>query len=115
LKGSKTIERPSAIRNGASFFTGGGIKRTFQVPLYVAGAPRYLMKKNLPSEGNDRFSGNLQHYHRTRTQAKRSWDDWVDGDAAKSRRSWNWAKILWITLGVVSLGGIIVGLVIELG
>lgn len=72
------------------------------------------MKRTLPSEGQDRFNGNLRHYHRTGAQAQRSWDEWVDGDQAKAGRSRNWLKIIGIVGAVVGLGGIITGLLIEL-
>ncbi len=73
------------------------------------------MKRNFPSEQPDRFNGNLRHYHRSGTQTQRSWDEWVDGDLAKTRRSRkNWPKILGIILGVLALGGIIAGLLVEL-
>ncbi len=73
------------------------------------------MKRNLPSDLPDRFSGSLRHYHRSGAQTQRSWDDWVDGDLAKTRRSKkNWPKILGIILGVLGLGAIIAGLLVEL-
>jgi hypothetical protein len=73
------------------------------------------MKRNFPSEQPDRFSGSLRHYHRSGSQTQRSWDDWVDGDLAKKRRSRNWLKLIGITLGVLALAGIIAGLLVELG
>lgn len=73
------------------------------------------MKRNFPSEQPDRFSGNLRHYHRSGSQTQRSWDDWVDGDLAKTRRTRNWPKILGTVVGVLALVGIIVGLLVELG
>jgi hypothetical protein len=73
------------------------------------------MKRNFPSEQPDRFSGSLRHYHRSGSQTQRSWDDWVDGDLAKKRRSRNWPKVIGITLGGLALAGIIAGLLVELG
>jgi hypothetical protein len=73
------------------------------------------MKRNDSSEQLDRFSGSLRHYHRAGSQTQRSWDEWVDGDLAKTRRSKNWPKILGIVIGVLGLGGIIAGLLVELG
>lgn len=73
------------------------------------------MKRNFSSEPPDRFSGSLRHYHRTGSQTQRSWDDWVDGDLAKARRVRHWPKILGIVVGVLGLGGIVAGLLVELG
>lgn len=73
------------------------------------------MKRNLPSEQPDRFNGSLRHYHRSGSQMQRSWDDWVDGDLAKTRRSRNWLKFFGIMLGLLALSGIIAGLLVELG
>jgi hypothetical protein len=73
------------------------------------------MKRNLSSEQPDRFTGSLRHYHRSGSRTQRSWDDWVDGDLAKTRRARkNWPKILGIILGVLGLGGIVAGLLVEL-
>ena len=74
------------------------------------------MKRNFSSEQPDRFSGSLRHYHRSGSRQQRSWDDWIDGDLEKSRRSKeNWPKFIGIIIGVLWLGGIIAGLVVELG
>jgi hypothetical protein len=73
------------------------------------------MKRNFPSEQPDRFSGSLRHYHRSGSQTQRSWDEWVNGDLAKTRRSRNWPKLIGITLGLLALAGIIAGLLVELG
>ena len=72
------------------------------------------MKRTHTPEEHARFSGNLRHYHRTGSQTQRSWDDWVDGAAAKTRGSKNWLKIIGIVVGVLALSGIITGLIIEL-
>jgi hypothetical protein len=60
-----------------------------------------------------RFQGSLRHYHRSNTQEQRTWDEWVDGKAAKPS-SFSWLKIIGITLAVLALGGVIAGLIIEL-
>lgn len=73
------------------------------------------MKPPHPPVEQNRFSGNLRHYHRSGAQTQRSWDDWVDGVSAKRRGSKNWVKIAGISLAVLALGGILVGLAIELG
>lgn len=44
----------------------------------------------------------------------RSWEEWAEGSAADSNTSRNWIKILAILLVLLSIGGIIVWLVIEL-
>lgn len=74
------------------------------------------MKHTHPPEAQSKFSGSLRHYHRAGAQNKRSWDDWVDGaSSAKPKRARNWLKILAILVAVAALGGILVGLFIELG
>ena len=62
-----------------------------------------------------KFSGNLRHYHRSGTQTQRTWDDWVDGPSARRKSSRNWLKISAVFVSVLALGGIVVGLVIEMG
>ena len=68
-----------------------------------------------PSERDEtsRFNGNLRHYHRSNSQNQRTWEEWVDGKPAKSG-SFNWLKIIAITIAVLALAGIITGLFIEL-
>ena len=73
------------------------------------------MKRSSATHEPPRFSGNLRHYHRAGCQQKRSWDDWVEGVPVIEHRSRNWAKIIAIGIGILALGGIIVGLVVELG
>ena len=72
------------------------------------------MKPRSPTNEQDRFTGNLRHYHRVGAPPQRTWDDWVDGDLAKSRSSKNWLKIIGIVVGALALIGIIVGLVVEM-
>lgn len=72
------------------------------------------MKRNSPTELPDRFSGSLRHYHRSGSQTQRTWDDWVDGDLAKTRRARNWPKILGIVVGMLGLSAIVAGLLVEL-
>jgi hypothetical protein len=72
------------------------------------------MKRSYPSEQPDRFSGNLRHYHRSGSQTQRSWDEWVDGDLAKTRRGRKWPTLIGIALGALALASIIIGLVVEL-
>ncbi|MGL5017419.1 MAG: hypothetical protein ACRDBP_04745 [Luteolibacter sp.] len=72
------------------------------------------MKRNLPSDRGDRFSGNVRHYHRASAQEQQTWDRWVEGDAAKKRRAKKWLKGFGIALSLLALGGIVVGLYMEL-
>ena len=73
------------------------------------------MKSAHQPEGSSKFNGSLRHYHRSGNRAARSWDDWVNGTPVETKVSKNWPKILSITFGVLALGGIITGLIIELG
>jgi hypothetical protein len=71
------------------------------------------MKHPDQRDGKTRFQGALRHYHRSNTQGQRTWEEWVDGKAAKSGSA-NWLKIIGITLAVLALCGVIAGLIIEL-
>ncbi len=73
------------------------------------------MKRGPSPELQDRFSGSLRHYHRTVAAPQRSWDDWVEGSKAKRKNGRNWLKVSGVAFGLLALGGIIAGLVIELG
>lgn len=73
------------------------------------------MKDSYSPEGSAKFSGNLRHYHRSSKPTNCSWDDWVNGTPVEARPSKNWPKIIGIAFGVLALGGVITGLVIELG
>jgi hypothetical protein len=73
-----------------------------------------LMKRITPPDDTTRFSGSLRHYHRSGAQTQRSWDDWVEGSAGKTRGSRNMGKILGVILGAIALLGIVTGLIIEL-
>jgi hypothetical protein len=72
------------------------------------------MKRPFPLDDGTRFNGQLRHYHRSGVRVRRSWDEWVDGDGAKSSLPVKWLKIACISLGALILGGIIAGLVITL-
>ncbi len=72
------------------------------------------MKRNSSIDKEARFSGHLRHYHRSRGQTPRTWDEWVDGDVRRPASARKWLKILGILLAVLALGGIIAGLFIEL-
>jgi hypothetical protein len=75
---------------------------------------KLLMKRTLPPDEHARFSGSLRHYHRAGGQTQRSWDDWVEGTTAKSRKSGKWLKVFGIIVAVLALVGIIIGLIVEL-
>lgn len=72
------------------------------------------MKRNYPGEDRKHFGGNLRHYHRSGAQNRRTWDEWVYGDARRPASAGKWFKILGVLLAVLALGGIIAGLFIEL-
>lgn len=71
------------------------------------------MKHPAQRDEKARFQGPLRHYHRSSTHGQRTWDEWVDGKAAKSS-SLKWLKIAGIALAVLALVGVIAGLIIEL-
>ena len=71
------------------------------------------MKDPLLRDDSTRFSGKLRHYHRTGAQNPRTWEEWVDGRTPGTTRK-PWLKACAIFVGVIALGGIIAGLVIEL-
>jgi len=72
------------------------------------------MKHQSPIDESSRFRGGLKHYHRTGSQPRSSWDQWVDGNAG-ARPNRNWGKILGMVLGILALIGIGVALIIEMG
>jgi len=72
------------------------------------------MKRSFPADNKDRFSGPLRHYHRSGYQTQRTWDQWVDAKAAQSGPA-NRLKTLLVVVAVLALGGVIAGLIIELG
>ena len=72
------------------------------------------MKFPSPRHENSRFSGSLRYYHRAGSQAKRTWEEWVDGTPPTAKRSRNWWKISGYVIAALALLGIIAGLIIEL-
>lgn len=56
------------------------------------------MRHPKPINDKTRFSGQLRHYHRSGMKARRTWDEWVDGEAAKPGI---WRKCLIIAAIVV--------------
>lgn len=76
--------------------------------------PFYPMKRQFPREDRARFSGHLRHYHRSGGPVRPSWEQWVDGDAARPGRGLRVLKTAGIVLALLALAGIIAGLFIEL-
>jgi hypothetical protein len=72
------------------------------------------MKRMSPSGQPPRFKGAIRHYHRAGSQSS-SWEEWIDGEANQPQPKKNWLKIVGIIAAILALGGIIAGLVIELG
>ncbi len=72
------------------------------------------MKRNFPMDKESRFSGQLRHYHRSGAKPKRTWEEWVDGEAAKPGSMRKWLKILGIVVALLALAGVIAGLVSAL-
>ena len=73
------------------------------------------MNKTQSPQPQGKFNGSLRHYHRSGSRTQRTWDDWVDGPSAKRKSSRNWLKISAMVVGLLALGGILAGLVIEMG
>jgi hypothetical protein len=61
-----------------------------------------------------RFSGQLRHYHRSGASARRSWEQWVDGEDAKPGNWRKWLMVAGAVLLLLALGAIITGLVLAL-
>lgn len=72
------------------------------------------MKRLSNLDDQNRFSGNLRHYHRSRTQHERSWDEWIDGHAARPKQIRKWLKAGFVITAVLALAAILVGLFIEM-
>lgn len=72
------------------------------------------MKRPKPMNDGTRFSGQLRHYHRSGAQARRTWDQWVDGEDAKPRIWMKCLKIAGVVMALLVLGAIVAGLVISL-
>lgn len=72
------------------------------------------MRNSPLKDQQTRFSGGVRHYHRAGSPARPSWDEWVDGAGRKKIGTLKLLKILGIVFAVLALGGIIVGLFVEL-
>jgi hypothetical protein len=75
---------------------------------------RLFMKHPPQIDKNSRFRGSLRHYHRASSQSQRTWDEWVDGKASKSRPLVFWLKLVGGIVALLALAGVVVGLFIEL-
>lgn len=73
------------------------------------------MKQSSLHDKGTRFNGSLRSHHRAHHQENSSWDEWVEGKPSGSKSPVNWLKIILIGMAVLALGGIIAGLIIELG
>ena len=73
------------------------------------------MKSQFPLESPDRFSGRMRHYHRAGGQKQRTWDEWVSGSSKAPVVLIPWTKIILTIAGLLVLGGIAAGLILELG
>lgn len=74
------------------------------------------MKRPPLTDPSARFKGGIRYYHRAGSKNS-SWDAWVDGEPNDTlpKKSRKWLKILGIIAAILVLGGIVAGLVIELG
>jgi hypothetical protein len=63
---------------------------------------------------NSRFRGRLRHYHRSGVRKNQSWEEWVYGSRARTLSLRKWLRIAGVLIALLALGGIIVGLFIEL-
>lgn len=72
------------------------------------------MKSPRPLADGSRFRGKLRHYHRSGASQRRTWDEWVDGEAAKPSILLKCLKISVVIVAVLAIGAIIAGLVISL-
>lgn len=73
------------------------------------------MKQTQLPPPQDKFSGNLRHYHRSGGQNQSSWDAWVHGPTRKRRGSRKWLKGAAVIIGICALVAIAAGLWIEMG
>jgi len=73
-----------------------------------------MMERPNPSQEQFRYTSKLRHYHRSASDRKRTWDQWVDGPAAPPRKSRKILRNTLIVLGLIALVVIIGGLIIEL-
>ncbi len=72
------------------------------------------MRRHHSPDDQHRFEGQLRHYHRSNTDRKKSWDEWVDGAPTKPKRFESLGKVLAIAAAILALAGVIFGLYFEL-
>lgn len=72
------------------------------------------MKRPKIRGDHDRFKGQLRHYHRSGPPSQQPWGEWGEGQKNTFPPTTKWLKIALITLSLLALGGIIIGLIVEL-
>ncbi len=72
------------------------------------------MKRPNPINDGSRFSGQLRHYHRSGVKARRTWNEWIDGEDEKPGIWRKCLKIAGVVLLLLALSAIIVSLYIVL-
>lgn len=73
-----------------------------------------MRRLNIRGE-HDRFKGQLRHYHRTGPPVQQPWGEWIEGQKKPFQPPIKWLKIVLVILSFLALGGIIAGLIVELG
>lgn len=74
------------------------------------------MRNIIPPAPVSRVKGTARHYQRTPIR-KKTWEEWVEGDrppAYNAGRAKSWLKIAVIIIALLSLCGIVTGLLLEL-
>jgi hypothetical protein len=72
------------------------------------------MKTPLSQDDPPRFQGPLRHYHRSGAKPHKSWDEWVEGKPADLHLPKSKKKVIVWGVALIALGGLIVGLVVNL-
>lgn len=73
------------------------------------------MKRQFPPDQPTRFSGGVKSYQRAGSRPRSSWDHWVGDDDKTGLFKRHWLRILLVIAALLGLGGVIAGLIIELG
>jgi hypothetical protein len=74
------------------------------------------MRNILPPAPVSRMKGTARHYQKSPIR-KKTWEEWVEGDRPPSDnvgRAKSWLKIAVIIIALLSLCGIVTGLLLEL-
>jgi len=72
-----------------------------------------VIQRPEPRDKQDLFKGSLRHYHRSVSDSRSTWDEWIDGKSTQSQFKKR-LKTGLILLAVLGLVAIIVGLIFEL-